>query len=125
MTVVPSTESGSHKAASTAGPSDPSRKGAIAPVVLCILDGWGYRHDDFHNAIRAAQTPVMDALWHAYPHTLIEASGADVGLPDDQMGNSESVTSPLVPAESSAKSSFASARPYGTAASRRTQNSTL
>jgi 2,3-bisphosphoglycerate-independent phosphoglycerate mutase len=58
-------------------------------VVLCILDGWGYRHDDTHNAIRAADTPVMDALWHAYPHTLIEASGADVGLPDDQMGNSE------------------------------------
>ncbi|MEY3768285.1 MAG: hypothetical protein RLZZ11_1355 [Cyanobacteriota bacterium] len=57
--------------------------------MLCILDGWGYRHDDAHNAIRAASTPVMDALWHAYPHTLIEASGADVGLPDDQMGNSE------------------------------------
>ena len=90
VTVVPSTESGSHNAAaSNAGPSDPSQKGAVAPVVLCILDGWGYRHDDVHNAIRAAQTPVMDALWHAYPHTLIEASGADVGLPDDQMGNSE------------------------------------
>ncbi|MFM7236109.1 MAG: 2,3-bisphosphoglycerate-independent phosphoglycerate mutase [Cyanobium sp.] len=58
-------------------------------MVLCILDGWGYRHDDDHNAIRAADTPVMDALWHAYPHTLIQASGADVGLPDDQMGNSE------------------------------------
>jgi 2,3-bisphosphoglycerate-independent phosphoglycerate mutase len=65
------------------------RSGSVAPVVLCILDGWGYRHDDQHNAIRAADTPVMDALWHAYPHTLIEASGADVGLPDDQMGNSE------------------------------------
>ena len=61
----------------------------VAPVVLCILDGWGYRHEDAHNAIRAAETPVMDALWHAYPHTLIQASGADVGLPDDQMGNSE------------------------------------
>ena len=61
----------------------------VAPVVLCILDGWGYRHEDANNAIRAAQTPVMDALWHAYPHTLIEASGAEVGLPDDQMGNSE------------------------------------
>jgi 2,3-bisphosphoglycerate-independent phosphoglycerate mutase len=57
--------------------------------VVTILDGWGYRHDDAHNAIRAADTPVMDALWHAYPHTLIEASGAAVGLPDDQMGNSE------------------------------------
>ena len=62
---------------------------SVAPVVLAILDGWGYRHDNAHNAIRAAATPVMDALWHAYPHTLIEASGGAVGLPDHQMGNSE------------------------------------
>ena len=62
---------------------------SIAPVVLAILDGWGYSHDKAHNAIRAAATPVMDALWHAYPHTLIEASGGAVGLPDGQMGNSE------------------------------------
>jgi len=89
VTAIPSTESSSHNARTAAGPSQSSQNGAIAPVVLCILDGWGYRHDDSHNAIRAAQTPVMDALWHAYPHTLIEASGADVGLPDDQMGNSE------------------------------------
>ena len=61
----------------------------MAPVVLAILDGWGYSHEADHNAIRAASTPVMDALWHAYPHTLIEASGAAVGLPDHQMGNSE------------------------------------
>lgn len=62
---------------------------SIAPVVLAILDGWGYSHEAAHNAIRAAATPVMDALWHAYPHTLIEASGGAVGLPDGQMGNSE------------------------------------
>ncbi len=76
---------------SHSGLSEASLKGSnpIAPVVLCILDGWGYRHDANHNAIRAADTPVMDALWHAYPHTLIEASGGAVGLPDDQMGNSE------------------------------------
>ncbi len=61
----------------------------VAPVVLAILDGWGYSEDDQHNAIRCAETPVMDALWHAYPHTLIQASGAFVGLPDKQMGNSE------------------------------------
>jgi 2,3-bisphosphoglycerate-independent phosphoglycerate mutase len=67
----------------------PIAAGPVAPVVLTILDGWGHRPDDAHNAIRAADTPVMDALWHAYPHTLIEASGAAVGLPDDQMGNSE------------------------------------
>jgi len=63
--------------------------GAIAPVVLAILDGWGYSPNEQHNAIRSAETPVMDALWHAYPHTLIEASGGAVGLPDEQMGNSE------------------------------------
>jgi 2,3-bisphosphoglycerate-independent phosphoglycerate mutase len=65
---------------------DPS---PVAPVVLAILDGWGYRPEVDHNAIRNATTPVMDALWHAYPHTLIEASGGAVGLPDEQMGNSE------------------------------------
>ncbi len=61
----------------------------MAPLVLAILDGWGYRHERDHNAVREADTPVMDALWHAYPHTLIEASGGAVGLPDHQMGNSE------------------------------------
>ncbi len=65
---------------------DPS---PVAPVVLAILDGWGYRPEVDYNAIRNATTPVMDALWHAYPHTLIEASGGAVGLPDGQMGNSE------------------------------------
>ncbi|WP_320676187.1 2,3-bisphosphoglycerate-independent phosphoglycerate mutase [Prochlorococcus sp. MIT 1300] len=61
----------------------------IAPVVLAILDGWGHREQSENNAIRSTETPVIDALWHAYPHTLIQASGADVGLPDNQMGNSE------------------------------------
>ncbi len=60
-----------------------------SPVVLAILDGWGYREDISDNAIKNANTPIMDALWHAYPHTLISASGSDVGLPDGQMGNSE------------------------------------
>ena len=61
----------------------------VPPVVLAILDGWGHSEEIEHNAIKQASTPIMDALWHAYPHTLIEASGADVGLPDNQMGNSE------------------------------------
>ena len=61
----------------------------VAPVVLVILDGWGENPATNHNAIRLAKTPVMDALWHAYPHTLIQASGAHVGLPEGQMGNSE------------------------------------
>ncbi len=65
------------------------RSGPVAPVVLAILDGWGYSDKTADNAIRSADTPIMDALWEAYPHTLIEASGADVGLPDNQMGNSE------------------------------------
>jgi len=60
-----------------------------SPVVLAILDGWGYREDISDNAIKSASTPVMDSLWHAYPNTLISASGSDVGLPDGQMGNSE------------------------------------
>lgn len=54
-----------------------------------ILDGWGYREDTQSNAILAANTPVLDNLWATRPHTLISASGLDVGLPDGQMGNSE------------------------------------
>ena len=94
VTAVPSADTTSSRDSSRVDPSAPANtaaggSGGVSPVVLCILDGWGYRHEDAHNAIRAAQTPVMDALWHAYPHTLIQASGGDVGLPDDQMGNSE------------------------------------
>ncbi|WP_024606964.1 2,3-bisphosphoglycerate-independent phosphoglycerate mutase [Pseudoalteromonas sp. TAB23] len=59
------------------------------PLVLMILDGWGYREDTQSNAILAANTPVLDNLWATRPHTLISASGLDVGLPDGQMGNSE------------------------------------
>ena len=61
----------------------------ISPMVLVILDGWGCRADDNGNAINQAHTPVMDSLWEAYPHTTINTSGKDVGLPDGQMGNSE------------------------------------
>jgi len=58
-------------------------------MVLVILDGYGYREDQQDNAIFDAKTPVMDALWAKRPHTLIDASGLEVGLPDRQMGNSE------------------------------------
>jgi 2,3-bisphosphoglycerate-independent phosphoglycerate mutase len=61
----------------------------VSPVVLIILDGWGYREETDGNAIAAANTPVMDSLWKAYPRTLIRASAKSVGLPDGQMGNSE------------------------------------
>ncbi|VFS44980.1 2,3-bisphosphoglycerate-independent phosphoglycerate mutase [Enterobacter cancerogenus] len=58
-------------------------------MVLVILDGYGYREESQDNAIFNAKTPVMDALWAKRPHTLIDASGLEVGLPDRQMGNSE------------------------------------
>ncbi|WP_058913691.1 2,3-bisphosphoglycerate-independent phosphoglycerate mutase [Entomohabitans teleogrylli] len=62
---------------------------AKKPMVLVILDGYGYREDQQDNAIFSAKTPVMDKLWATRPHTLIDASGLEVGLPDRQMGNSE------------------------------------
>ncbi|MBD2136261.1 2,3-bisphosphoglycerate-independent phosphoglycerate mutase [Anabaena sp. FACHB-1237] len=64
-------------------------KAPVAPVVLVILDGWGYCEEQRGNAIAAAKTPIMDSLWAVYPHTLIRTSGKAVGLPDGQMGNSE------------------------------------
>lgn len=59
------------------------------PLALIILDGFGYNPNEYGNAIKAANTPNIDALLAKYPHTLIGASGMDVGLPDGQMGNSE------------------------------------
>jgi 2,3-bisphosphoglycerate-independent phosphoglycerate mutase len=61
----------------------------ITPVLLLILDGFGYREDSDSNAILAARKPNWDKLWHDYPHTLINASEKFVGLPSNQMGNSE------------------------------------
>ncbi len=62
---------------------------AKKPLVLLILDGWGYREETSNNAIALANTPVLDGLWENNPATLISGSGEDVGLPDGQMGNSE------------------------------------
>ena len=59
------------------------------PVVLCVLDGWGHRAPSVDNAISAASTPTWDQMLKEWPHTLIQASGKHVGLPDGQMGNSE------------------------------------
>lgn len=59
------------------------------PLVLLILDGWGYSEKTEHNAIYTAHTPVLDGLMKNRPATLISTSGDDVGLPDGQMGNSE------------------------------------
>jgi len=59
------------------------------PVVLIILDGWGYSENTVDNAIAQANKPNWDKLWEQYPHTLINGSGPEVGLPSGQMGNSE------------------------------------
>ena len=60
-----------------------------SPVVLVVLDGWGYRPEREGNAIALANTPVWDALVGRHPGTLLNASGLAVGLPAGQMGNSE------------------------------------
>ncbi|MDR3304587.1 MAG: 2,3-bisphosphoglycerate-independent phosphoglycerate mutase [Clostridiales Family XIII bacterium] len=59
------------------------------PTMLMILDGWGYREEEYGNAVKQANTPVLDKLFAEHPHTLIHSSGLAVGLPDGQMGNSE------------------------------------
>ena len=59
------------------------------PLVLLILDGFGYREEIKDNAIAAANKPVWDALWRDCPRNTISGSGLDVGLPDGQFGNSE------------------------------------
>ena len=63
---------------------------AKKPVLLCIMDGFGWvPNETFGNAVVAAKTPHLDALMEKYPMTTIDASGMAVGLPDGQMGNSE------------------------------------
>ncbi len=59
------------------------------PVMLVILDGWGWREDAADNAVRQAHTPAFDRLWATGQHAFLQTSGLDVGLPRGQMGNSE------------------------------------
>ena len=59
------------------------------PVMLVILDGWGWREEPTDNAVRLANTPNFNRLWESCPHALLCTSGLDVGLPEGQMGNSE------------------------------------
>ena len=59
------------------------------PVALVILDGWGIASRGDANAVLLAETPNFDRLWQQYPHTMLSASGEDVGLPPGIMGNSE------------------------------------
>src|ERR1700738_2089152 len=62
---------------------------ARRPVMLVILDGFGWREDPADNAVRQAKTPTFDRLWGAGPHGFPHTSGEDVGLAGGQMGNSE------------------------------------
>ncbi|MGH7700917.1 MAG: 2,3-bisphosphoglycerate-independent phosphoglycerate mutase, partial [Gemmatimonadales bacterium] len=64
-------------------------RGSRTPVVLVVLDGWGFRPGAEGNAIELGVTPVWHRLWARAPHTLLEASGRAVGLPEGQIGNSE------------------------------------
>ncbi|HLH88114.1 MAG TPA: 2,3-bisphosphoglycerate-independent phosphoglycerate mutase [Xanthobacteraceae bacterium] len=59
------------------------------PVMLVVLDGFGWRDEEADNAVRLARTPTFDRLWSSCPHALLRTSGEDVGLPHGQMGNSE------------------------------------
>src|SRR5712664_4254111 len=59
------------------------------PIVLTVLDGWGYRAETNGNAIALARKPAYDELIRKFPNTLIHTSGPFVGLPEGQMGNSE------------------------------------
>ena len=65
------------------------RKFMKKPIVLTIMDGFGFNDDKKVNAIEAAKTPRLDKIFSTCPTTQIGASGMDVGLPDGQMGNSE------------------------------------
>jgi 2,3-bisphosphoglycerate-independent phosphoglycerate mutase len=59
------------------------------PVMLVVLDGFGWRDENADNAVKQARTPTFDRLWANCPHSFIHTSGKDVGLPGGQMGNSE------------------------------------
>ena len=62
---------------------------APRPVMLVVLDGFGWREESADNAVRLAHKPTFDRLWQTCPHAFLRASGRDVGLPQGQMGNSE------------------------------------
>jgi 2,3-bisphosphoglycerate-independent phosphoglycerate mutase len=67
----------------------PGRRARLDHACLIVMDGWGIAPPGPGNAISLAETPVYDELWRGYPHASLSASGASVGLPDGQMGNSE------------------------------------
>ena len=58
-------------------------------IIMLIMDGFGYREETYGNAIKDANMETFNMLWEKYPHSILQASGSYVGLPDDQFGNSE------------------------------------
>lgn len=60
------------------------------PIILIICDGMGHREEAEHNAVFLAPTPNLDYFWSTYPHAILEAAGEAIGLPNGQMGTSES-----------------------------------
>src|SRR5215213_8063829 len=67
----------------------PAKMAQRRPVVLVVIDGFGYRKASEGNAARLARMPTWQSLWARSPRTLLEASSLAVGLPEGQMGNSE------------------------------------
>src|ERR1044072_9423773 len=59
------------------------------PVMLVVLDGWGWREETADNAVRQAKTPTFDRLWANGPHAFLSTDGREVGLPVGQMRNSD------------------------------------
>ena len=61
----------------------------MKPILLTIIDGFGLRVEQKGNAVKLANKPNLDKLWNIYPHSTLNASGREVGLPEGQMGSSE------------------------------------
>ncbi|MEO1018485.1 MAG: 2,3-bisphosphoglycerate-independent phosphoglycerate mutase, partial [Pseudomonadota bacterium] len=66
-----------------------TKAGRPKPVILCVLDGWGYREEQAENAVALGKTPVFDHYWAEAPHCFLHTDGENVGLPEGQFGNSE------------------------------------
>ena len=89
MTEPSADAGGAHGATPVPDPALSPTGRTYRPVVLAILDGWGWAEPGSGNAVELADTPTFDHLWSGYAHGTLEASGGAVGLPPGQMGNSE------------------------------------
>lgn len=69
--------------------SDFEQNGAGRRILLLILDGWGMNERGYGNLISEASTPNFDKMWDQFPHSILDASGTAVGMPDGTVGNSE------------------------------------